>query len=47
VEAGIAGQTIADLQDEMRRHLAAGYTMVKMKVAGCRSWRIAAASRPC
>jgi D(-)-tartrate dehydratase len=28
------GQTIADLQDEMRRHLAAGYTMVKIKVGG-------------
>jgi L-alanine-DL-glutamate epimerase-like enolase superfamily enzyme len=28
------GQTIADLQDEMRRHLASGYTMVKMKVGG-------------
>src|SRR5260221_3187557 len=28
------GQTITDLQDEMRRHLAAGYTMVKMKVGG-------------
>jgi len=28
------GQTIQDLQDEMRRHLAAGYTMVKMKVGG-------------
>jgi len=28
------GQTIADLQDEMRRHVAAGYTMVKMKVGG-------------
>lgn len=28
------GQTIRDLQDEMRRHLAAGYTMVKMKVGG-------------
>jgi D(-)-tartrate dehydratase len=28
------GQTLADLQDEMRRHLAAGYTMVKMKVGG-------------
>ncbi len=28
------GQTIADLQDEMRRHLAAGYSMVKMKVGG-------------
>jgi L-alanine-DL-glutamate epimerase-like enolase superfamily enzyme len=27
-------QTIADLQDEMRRHLDAGYTMVKMKVGG-------------
>jgi D(-)-tartrate dehydratase len=28
------GQTIADLQDEMRRHLAAGYTMIKIKVGG-------------
>jgi L-alanine-DL-glutamate epimerase-like enolase superfamily enzyme len=28
------GGTIADLQDEMRRHLDAGYTMVKMKVGG-------------
>jgi D(-)-tartrate dehydratase len=28
------GQTIADLQDEMRRHLDAGYTMVKTKVGG-------------
>jgi len=28
------GQTITDLQDEMRRHLDAGYTMVKMKVGG-------------
>ena len=28
------GQTIADLQDEMRRHLDAGYTMVKMKIGG-------------
>jgi L-alanine-DL-glutamate epimerase-like enolase superfamily enzyme len=28
------GQTMADLQDEMRRHLGAGYTMVKMKVGG-------------
>ncbi len=28
------GQTIADLKDEMRRHLDAGYTMVKMKVGG-------------
>ena len=28
------GQTVQDLQDEMRRHLAAGYTMVKMKVGG-------------
>src|SRR4029079_10448564 len=27
-------QRIADLQDEMRRHLGAGYTMVKMKVGG-------------
>ena len=28
------GQTVHDLQDEMRRHLDAGYTMVKMKVGG-------------
>jgi L-alanine-DL-glutamate epimerase-like enolase superfamily enzyme len=28
------GQTTTDLQDEMRRHLDAGYTMVKMKVGG-------------
>ena len=28
------GQTVADLQDEMRRHLDAGYTMLKMKVGG-------------
>ncbi|MGB7674657.1 MAG: enolase C-terminal domain-like protein, partial [Pseudolabrys sp.] len=28
------GQTIQDLQDEMRRHLGAGYAMVKMKVGG-------------
>jgi D(-)-tartrate dehydratase len=28
------GQTIADLQNEMRRHLASGYTMVKMKIGG-------------
>ncbi|MGP0091179.1 MAG: enolase C-terminal domain-like protein [Xanthobacteraceae bacterium] len=28
------GQTIADLQDEMRRHLDGGYTMVKMKIGG-------------
>jgi D(-)-tartrate dehydratase len=28
------GQTVADLQDEMRRHLDSGYTMVKMKVGG-------------
>ena len=28
------GQTIRDLQDEMRRHLDAGYRMVKMKVGG-------------
>ena len=27
-------QTFADVQDEMRRHLDAGYTMVKMKVGG-------------
>jgi D(-)-tartrate dehydratase len=30
----LPGQTFADVQDEMRRHLAAGYTMVKMKVGG-------------
>jgi D(-)-tartrate dehydratase len=28
------GQTLEDLKDEMRRHLDAGYTMVKMKVGG-------------
>ncbi len=28
------GQTVGDLQDEMRGHLDAGYTMVKMKVGG-------------
>ncbi len=28
------GKTIADLQDEMKRHFDAGYTMVKMKVGG-------------
>src|SRR5947209_4929578 len=28
------GKGIAELQDEMRRHLDAGYTMVKMKVGG-------------
>jgi L-alanine-DL-glutamate epimerase-like enolase superfamily enzyme len=28
------GQTVTDLQDEMRRHLDAGYTMVKMKIGG-------------
>ena len=28
------GQTLGDLQDEMRRHFDAGYTMVKMKVGG-------------
>ena len=28
------GQTFADVQDEMRRHLDAGYTMLKMKVGG-------------
>src|ERR1700730_5042472 len=28
------GRTIADLQDEMRRHLDAGYTLVKMKIGG-------------
>ncbi|HVV63757.1 MAG TPA: enolase C-terminal domain-like protein [Pseudolabrys sp.] len=28
------GQTIKDLQDEMRRHLDAGYTMVKTKIGG-------------
>jgi L-alanine-DL-glutamate epimerase-like enolase superfamily enzyme len=30
----LPGQTIKDLQDEMRGHLDAGYTMVKMKVGG-------------
>ena len=30
----LPGATIADLQDEMRRHLDAGYTMVKMKIGG-------------
>jgi L-alanine-DL-glutamate epimerase-like enolase superfamily enzyme len=30
----LPGQTVADLQDEMRRHLDAGYTMVKIKVGG-------------
>ena len=30
----LPGQTVQDLQDEMRRHLDAGYTMVKMKVGG-------------
>jgi L-alanine-DL-glutamate epimerase-like enolase superfamily enzyme len=30
----LPGQTICDLQDEMLRHLDAGYTMVKMKVGG-------------
>src|SRR3954453_18970524 len=30
----LPGQTFADVQDEMRRHLDAGYTMVKMKVGG-------------
>ncbi len=30
----VPGQTFRDVQDEMRRHLDAGYTMVKMKVGG-------------
>ncbi len=30
----LPGQTLGDLQDEMRRHLDAGYTQVKMKVGG-------------
>jgi L-alanine-DL-glutamate epimerase-like enolase superfamily enzyme len=30
----VPGQTVRDLQDEMRRHLGAGYTMVKMKIGG-------------
>jgi D(-)-tartrate dehydratase len=30
----LPGQTIRDLQEEMLRHLDAGYTMVKMKVGG-------------
>jgi L-alanine-DL-glutamate epimerase-like enolase superfamily enzyme len=36
------GQTVKDLQDEMRRHLDAGYTMVKMKVGVSRSPRTCA-----
>jgi L-alanine-DL-glutamate epimerase-like enolase superfamily enzyme len=28
------GQTLRDLQDEMRRHLDSGYTMLKMKIGG-------------
>jgi L-alanine-DL-glutamate epimerase-like enolase superfamily enzyme len=32
----LPGQTIRDLQEEMLRHLDAGYTMVKMKVGGLR-----------
>ena len=28
------GQTLADVEDEMRRHLDAGYTMIKIKVGG-------------
>src|SRR5438874_6217103 len=30
----LPGQTLADVQDEMRRHLDSGYTMVKIKVGG-------------
>src|SRR6202047_3353772 len=30
----LPGRTIADLQDEMRRHLGAGYPLGKMKVGG-------------
>jgi len=30
----LPSETFKDVQDEMRRHLAAGYTMVKMKVGG-------------
>jgi D(-)-tartrate dehydratase len=30
----LPGQTLADLQDEMRGHLDAGYTLVKMKIGG-------------
>src|SRR5882672_10241456 len=30
----LPGQTFADVQDEMRRHLDAGYTLVKIKVGG-------------
>jgi L-alanine-DL-glutamate epimerase-like enolase superfamily enzyme len=30
----LPGQTLADVQGEMRRHLDAGYTMVKIKVGG-------------
>ena len=39
------GKTIKDLQDEMRRHLDAGYTMVKMKVGGAPLAEDCAASR--
>src|SRR5580700_4957122 len=30
----LPGETLADIKEEMRRHLAAGYTMVKIKVGG-------------
>ena len=41
------GQTIQDLQDEMRRHLDAGYTMVKMKVGGLPLAKTCAGWKPC
>src|SRR5271154_3189238 len=39
------GKTTKDLQDEMRRHLDSGYTMVKMKVGGMPLATILIASR--
>src|SRR5262249_44689656 len=41
------GQTIRDLQEEMRRHLDAGYAMVKMKVGVCPLTKIFAAWKRC
>ena len=42
------GKTTKDLQDEMRGHLDAGYTMVKMKVGGTAARpKICAGSRRC
>ena len=39
------GKTTRDLQDEMRRHLDSGYTMVKMKIGGAPLAEDCAASR--